>query len=137
MKKMKKMCLFYVVLIMIFCGYINVQAATLRWDKVVDTETCIIKGYNMYWGKVEGTYPGHIDVGNVDFVENIKSICGLMGEIQYYFVVTAYSSDNEGPPSNSANYVTKAGYKTPPDSIPIETTVPVKLLITIDVIKPD
>lgn len=107
--------------------------ATLKWDKVPDTETCVIKGYNVYWGKVEGTYPGHMDVGNVDEVPNLKSICGLRGETQYFFVVSAYSSDNEGPVSNVADYVTKAGYTTPPDVIPIEATVPTTVIIRIEV----
>jgi len=131
---MKKLFLSILILFM-FMGLCSAaETATLKFDKVEDTETCVIKGYNMYWGKVEGTYPGHIDIGNVNEVPDLKVRCGLAGETQYYFVVTAYSADNEGPVSNVADYVTKAGYVTPPDVIPIEATVPTIVNIRIEII---
>lgn len=129
---MKKAIVFTVFLILMFAA--NASAAKLMWTKVADTPNCIILGYNVSWGAVEGVYPKHRNVGNVDFVDQIKNTFGLIGGETVYFVVTAYSSDKEGPQSNSANYVVSTGYTPPPDTVVIHPEIPGKVVITIEVI---
>lgn len=129
LKQFKQLFQFMLICIFLVMGAALSQAdapkiATLKWDIVPDTENCIIQGYNVYWGTVENEYPNHMDVGNVDTVEDIKTTLGLIGGTTYHFVVTAYTLDEESLHSNVATHLAKGSYIPPPNTVIIPPPTP-------------
>jgi len=72
------------------------KTATLTWSPVTGTS---LYGYKIYVGKAPGQYTTTITAGNV----TSYSVGNLLLGITYYFVVTAYNSAGESPPSNEVH----------------------------------
>jgi len=72
------------------------SSATLRWNAVTATA---VSGYRVYVGEVPGQYSRTITVGTA----TSSTVSNLIVGRTYYFVVTAYNSAGESPPSNLAS----------------------------------
>lgn len=72
------------------------KSATLSWNAVTGTT---ITGYKVYVGEAPSLYTRTITVGNT----TSSTVSGLTVGRTYYFVVTAYNSAGESPPSNLAS----------------------------------
>ncbi len=68
------------------------KSATLSWSAVTSTP---ISGYKVYVGEAPGQYSRTITVGTV----TSATVNSLTVGKTYYFVVSAYNSAGEGPPS--------------------------------------
>lgn len=79
--------------------------ATLVWDSVQGAQ-----GYRVYWGTSAGSYPNHIDVGNVTQYSLDK--LPLADNTTYYVTVTAYNSAGESGYAAPLRY--SPGDNTPP-----------------------
>lgn len=71
------------------------SSATLTWNTVTGTVT----GYKVYVGEAPSQYTRTINVGNV----TSSTVNSLTVGRTYYFVVAAYNSAGESPPSNMAS----------------------------------
>lgn len=74
----------------------STSSATLRWNAVTATT---VSGYRVYVGEVPGQYSRTITVGTA----TSSTVSNLIVGRTYYFVVTAYNSAGESPPSNLAS----------------------------------
>ena len=74
----------------------STSSATLRWNAVTATT---VSGYRVYVGEVPGQYSRTITVGTA----TSSTVSNLIVGRTYYFVVTAYNSTGESPPSNLAS----------------------------------
>jgi hypothetical protein len=74
------------------------KSATATWNAVTSTP---VTGYKVYVGEAPGQYSRTITVGTV----TSATVNSLTVGKTYYFVVSAYNSAGEGPPSSP--YVVK------------------------------
>jgi len=75
-----------------------VGCVKLAWDSNTEPD---LAGYKLYWGTMSGNYSNILDVGNPELRNgngngNEWIVTGLVEEVEYFFVATAYDfSDNE------------------------------------------
>ena len=134
MKKFSSLLLIKLVIGIFLLTFVySTQAATLRWDKVPNTDGYTIAGYIVYWGTEEGTYPYNLNVGDVDTILNIGTAFNLVPNETVYFVVTAYTDKNiQSLNSNTAPYLYSID-ELPPNNIgPIIIYIPGPVTITVD-----
>lgn len=99
------------VFMLVFMWVSSTSAATLHFDPVEDTPDCTIAGYIAWWGAEEGVYTKNYNIGNVTEVENVEELFNLVPGESGFFVVNAYSDENQqGAFSNTAAYT----YTVPP-----------------------
>ena len=77
----------------------------LSWD----ASTGEVDGYRIHYGTTQGQHPYSKDLGNV--TEYHISDLSLQEKTTYFFVITAYNSAGESPPSNEVQW-------TVPDTTP-------------------
>ena len=75
---------------------VTTKSASLVWKAVTNTA---ISGYKVYVGEAPRQYSRTISVGNITSA-TVNSL--TVGRV-YYFVVTAYNSAGESPPSNEVS----------------------------------
>lgn len=71
----------------------STSSATLTWNAVTGAT---VSGYKVYVGEIPGQYTRTINVGNI----TSSTVSSLTVGRMYYFVVTAYNSAGESPPSS-------------------------------------
>lgn len=79
-------------------------SATLVWDLVPGA-----KGYRVYWGTAQGSYPNNVNAGGA--TQYSLDRLPLADNTMYYITVTAYNSAGE------SGYATPVGY-SPGDNTP-------------------
>lgn len=75
------------------------RQVTLAWDPSSDSS---VLGYKLHYGTAPGQYGAVIDVGPM----TTATVANLTAGTEYYFAVTAYSSNIESSPSNEITYQT-------------------------------
>jgi hypothetical protein len=96
---MKKICFFIFILLFQLVIYLsNAFAAevTLAWDP----STGDPDGYRIHYGTVSPNYDQTIDVGNI----TEYTVSGLLPDVTYYFVTSAYNETGQSGFSNEVSW---------------------------------
>jgi len=117
--------LLIVLFILMFASIAS--AATLKWD----ASTGEVDGYNVYF--TDGVDDFSHPVGDVTEIPDIDDTLNLTPGKTYIFIVTAWNIMGESGPSNEAAYETTAVYTPPENNIPIKITVPLPVIININI----
>src|ERR1041385_6764894 len=85
----------------------SASSVNLAWGAVSDPS---LAGYKVYYSTASGVYTNFIDVGN----NTTATVPNLLPDVTYYFVVTAYDTNNlESLPSNEVSYLVPSGNHFP------------------------